>query len=107
MGRNWKDSEGREKLKCREEPVSRNMDFEVAAGESMKGSQTYDTGNWKKGGSGSVAAECLATLSPTVTWKVQRVPNVLNDLAKRVLARVLKMPLGLLFLAKGERGNRS
>lgn len=47
MGRNRKDCEGRENLKCHEETVSRNVDFEEGAGESWKGRETYATGNWK------------------------------------------------------------
>lgn len=66
MGRSREDSEGKGNLKCHEETVSRNQDFEEGAGDSLKGSKTYVPGNWQKGESCFVAAECLATLSPTV-----------------------------------------
>lgn len=66
VGGNWKDSEVSENLKCHEETVGRNIDFEEVAGEGFKGSEKYIIGNWRKEESCYVPSERLATLSPAV-----------------------------------------
>lgn len=48
-------------------------------------------GNWRKGESCYVAAECLATLSPAFMGKAENAPNGLKNEAKRFLARVLEV----------------
>lgn len=52
------------------------------AGEGLKESEEIDTENWRKV-SLVIMTEMLAKLSPTVTWKIRKIPIELLDLAKK------------------------
>lgn len=65
-------------LKCIEETVHvKHVVFDKAAGEDLQESEVNVTGNWKKMDPCHVVADCLATVSPPILWKVKHVPDMI------------------------------
>lgn len=70
------------------------MDFEQAAGWGLKESKKNLI---EKGGQRTllnVGAESLATLSSSVTWKMENVPEELGDLTKEISSQSVEGATG-------------